>query len=422
MTDTITTETGFTSWTWRLTSAEVEATIDKIVKINKRAASKGLTGRLDIHTERVEVEEVVGGVEFPDGTVQGGIKVTKIMWDTRVEGEAPSYNGWNFVATLDWDANAGLITRTVPGFEGQIDREALREGWCDHCQTIRNRNQTMLVEHAETGERKQVGSSCIKDFLGHSANPVKFFDDADDISDMMGGFFGGRRDPEFTPESVLAVAWAVVQEFGFVRSGDWSDVPTKGRVMDILYPPAMGVARAEALKLAERLQPHIAAAAGQAQLIREFILSDAFSGTSEYVTNLKAVVAGELVSLRNFGLICSAPQAWAKAVEKDLRRQAAKAELVNEHFGTKGDKVTLKVNIKSIRYSHGDWGTSTVYTLVTDDNHLVTWFSTSGALGDELVNDTFTLTATIKGHETWQDTKKTQITRAKVLSRVPAAA
>lgn len=412
---------------YRLTRDEYEATAEKIAKLNERAEKKNLPGRLGLVTERVEVTEVVGGVEMPDGTVVGGIETTKVMWDTQIVGNAPQHGGWQFIAVLDWDVAAGLITRTAPSFEGKIDRAALRANWCDYCKTDRQRNETYLLRNPETGETRQVGSSCIKDFLGQAVTP-RFFSDADEIAKDLGSYgSGATRDYDYTPESVLAVAWAVIQEFGFVRSGEfWNgEIPTKGHVRTILYPPNKGQAHEDALQLIRRLEPHIAKATGQAKLIREFVLSENFNGDSEYVANLKAICGAERVGTRHLGLLASAPQAWARSVERDLRRQAEQAHIVNEFFGEVKERVELTVHIKSIRFHHTNFTysgeTTTVYTLVTDDGHLVQWYSSNGALGDEVNNHTYKIKATIKKHEEYKDTKYTHITRAKVLDEIKPA-
>lgn len=391
---------------YQLTAAELDATKAKVAKLNERAEAKGLTGRLEVVADKVEDTE----------TLPNGLEVTRVYWDTVITGEAPSYGGWKFIAVLDWDDAAGLITRTVPGFAGVIDRDALRANWCDHCNTTRNRVETYLVE-GQDGERRQVGSTCIRDFLGQAVRPVWIFNEADSLREEFLSL-GGVRDYDYTPESVVKVAWAVIQEYGFVPSS-W-DGSTKGRVLTVLYPPSKGQAARDAHELIKRLQPHVDAATGQARLIIDFIKSDAFGGASEYVTNLKAIVSGERVGSRHFGLLVSAPQAWAREVERDLRRQAAKAELVNAHFGQPGDKVELTVRVKSISYSHHNYGTSTVYKLVTDTGHLVTWFASSSSLGDEVTNETFKIKATVKKHDEYQDVKSTVITRAKVTATIPA--
>jgi len=82
-----------------------------------------------------------------------------------VEGSAPKFAGWSFLATLAHTPD-GNVVRSVPGFE--VDAK-VREGLpcCDHCKTARNRRDTYVVRH-EDGRIMQVGSTCMKDFLGHA--------------------------------------------------------------------------------------------------------------------------------------------------------------------------------------------------------------------------------------------------------------
>lgn len=396
--------------TYYLSTAELSLTREKLAKLNARAAKRGLAGQVSLEATERRTTEVN----------EAGFQVTKIFFEVAITGEAPKYNGWSFIATLDWDKSAGLITRTVPGYEGRIDRSALVAGKCDHCQTTRYRKLTYLLRN-EQGETRQVGSTCIKDFLGLTVRPVFIYED--DVRETCSlGSAGPAWEYEVSPETALAIAWAAVQTYGFIRSGDYYEVSTRDRIAQVLYPAPFGQAHADDMKVGATLRPIAAQATAQARLIKDFILSDAFTGDSEYVVNLKAVLAGERVSRRNFGLLASAPQAWAREVEKDLRRKAERAEIHNAVIGSVGEKIEITGNVKSIRYIHGNYGTTTLYTLVTTEGNLVKWFASNDTLGDEVTNDTFTLKATVKKHEEYRGQWSTVITRAKVLSKVPAAA
>lgn len=87
------------------------------------------------------------------------------VFSVTVEGSAPKFAGWSFLATLAHTPD-GNVVRSVPGFE--VDAK-VREGLpcCDHCKTARNRRDTYVVRH-EDGRIMQVGSTCMKDFLGHA--------------------------------------------------------------------------------------------------------------------------------------------------------------------------------------------------------------------------------------------------------------
>lgn len=382
----------------RLTQDELDATRTKINKINVRAQKRGFTGRFDVEATRIEV------------TTKNdlGFEVTEELFETSITGDAPSYDGWTFAATLTWDEAAGLVTRCAPGVT-EINRAGLREGWCDHCKTDRMRVNTFLVISDETGQQCQVGSTCIKDFLGWNAMPV-FLDCASVEEEVESALGGGGWERRWTTETVLAVAWAAVQAYGFVRASDYSGKPTKSVVFAALDPHTDADRQ-----LARALMPHVPEAADQAKIIRDWILSDAFGGGGEYVINMKAVVGADTVGSRNVGLIASAPQAWARGMERDLIRRAQAEQLTNEYLADPGAKIETTVTVKSIRYLDNAYGTTTVYTLVTDTGHVLTWYASRSALGDKTTDDTHKIKATVKKHEEYQGTKRTVITRAKII-------
>lgn len=117
----------------------------------------------------------------------------------------------------------------------------------------------------------------------------------------------------------------------------------------------------------------------------------------------------------------SAPQTWARSVERDLRRKAEAAEGNNTWAGAVKDKIEITATVKAIRYQHGDYGTTTVYTLNGDDGRAYTWYSSAGSLGHEVTGQPIKLKGTIKKLEDYQGAKTTSLARCKVIDPGPAA-
>jgi hypothetical protein len=401
-------------WTWRLSFAQVEATREKFDKLNARAAKKGLSGTWEL----VKVERVVETEDHP----VTGLPVEKVWYDVQVGGTPIAFDGWQFIATLDWDEYAGLIVRAVPGAVA-VEREALREGWCDHCKTTRTRRKTYVVRDMNNGQQLQVGRSCIKDFTGWQGNVAWL--EKNNTSEA--GFFGEVGRIDYSPATVLATAWAVIKENGFVPASQSWETTTKELVSMALYP---NMKSADERKFAESLRPLAKEAAGRAEEIRTFILSDDFGGDSDYVLNLKAATAGERVSPRNFGLLVSAPQAYARHQERTLIREAkAKLGEGSEWVGHPADKakkikasrLDLEVTVAGVYYSHGDYGTTTIYTLVGADGNLFKWFASDDKLGDT-EGARFVIKGSVKAHQEWKGTKETHLTRCVVLEELEPVA
>lgn len=379
-----------------LTAEELALTQAKVAKINDRAASRGWTGRLAVETEATEVTE----------ENEAGIEITKVIYRTRITGEAPRYDGWTFLAVLDWHSAGGeLITRCAPGV-GVIDRSNLRPGECDQCGTTRDRKDIYLVRHQD-GTTFQVGSTCLKDFMGWTAVPSWI--SQDDTDDMFESAPGGGRWVDYDVKTVLAVAWALIKRDGFHPAS--FDNPTKYDVLRVLEPGKSERDR----QFAREARPLVASAQAQADQIRAYILSDDFQGDSEYVVNLKVSCRASHVTARAFGLVVSAPQAWARAVERDLTRRAQAEQVCNEWIGQEKDRIELAVVVKSIRPIESYYGVTYLYTMADEAGHVIKWFSSSQALGDDVTGEQVTLKATIKELSEYQGTKQTVITRAKVL-------
>lgn len=384
--------------TWNLSPEEYAATKERIDKINAKAEKKGFTGRLELtYTETIrEYENALGE------------KVREVIYETTITGEAPSYNGWVFLASLDF-TESGVIVNTAPGVE-RVDRTDLSAGKCDHCKINRDRRKAFLVSNGTT--QLQVGSTCLKDFLGWDGRPVFIYED--DIASEIDGFIGGGSWPQtFFTDDVLAAAWAAIKVDGYVRAGDWQRTPTKSTVMDILSPPR-NFKRAQEIR--ERYGSKVDENRTVAASTRAFILSDEFAGDNEYVQNMKVALSGETVSPKHFGLVVSAPQTWARHQERTLIKEREKTNYTDEFLGSEKERLRgLKVQVKAIRWIESDWGSTCLYTMVTATGHLVKWFASDPKLGENVTDEWFTLDGSVKKHEVWQGQKSTVITRCRLV-------
>jgi hypothetical protein len=400
---------------WKLSHAEFAATQEKIAKINDRAAKRGLTGRYELV-----------GVETTEEQVNSftGLTDTWTYIATTLTGERPKYDNTAFLARVEWNEGQPIV-QAAPGVEG-VDRSVLVDGHCSHCNKIRSRKFTYVVER--DGVQAQIGGTCIKDYLGWSANPVRLW--ADDPSDEFEGSFGGRAfgpSGSWTPLTILQTAWATIRCYGFVPvsgGGFGGGLPTSNLVKFALgywdLPQHRvergGCYHCELVAKLEKIGAFVEDAAAEAQRVLDFVLSDDFGGASEYVQNLKTLAAASSVEGKFIGLLASAPQAYAKHQEKTLVRKA-REERPSDHVGAVKERLTLTVTIEAIRYierynqfNHQDEVT-VLYTLRDPETgNVFKWFASREALGEEK-GRTVTVKGTVKAHETYNNLKSTVLTR-----------
>lgn len=396
----------FISWEFQLNSYELEMTREKIEKINARCAKRGIPGGLNVEYREVIEKE----------TNSLGVEIEKIYYATRITGIAPVLPDWEFMATLDYDHNAGLIVRAYPGMPA-INRDNLRPEWCDHCQTSRYRKNTYVMRNKVTGDEIQVGSSCIKDFTGWTALPYSAESMRKDVEEFSGGFGGAPRD--VTVIAALAISWACVTEYGFVRSNEPG--ATKGLVMDVIDPPKPSKHNAEYLEDLRRISKHSEEMYARAEELRAWILDDEkfpLSTRSDYAANMKAIAGAERVSFRNLGILASAPQAWAKWLEKSFIKEKESGP-VSEWFGEIGERWELSLTLGAVRYIESQYGCSTLHTFSDAHGNVFKWFASNADLaGDENegIGRTFRIATGIKAHSEFKGKRETGMTRAKVIA------
>lgn len=384
---------------WELTPAEYELTRDKIRKINDRAVRRGFTGRLEVVAEPFE-RTLKSPIDFP---------ATELMYRVSVTGEPPSYGGWTLLAALDWSA-AGLIVRTAPGVES-IDRSGLAQGKCDHCGMNRRRKHAYVVSD---GTRElQVGSTCLKDFLGWSAMPAMLWEE--DLDKPLSGCWGGGE-RSYSTATVLAAAWAVVTTYGFVRAHEVG--ATRDKVATFLSP---GTSRADK-EFVESLRPVVAQAVEMGRTVRKWVLSPEFTGDSEYVRNLKTMCGADAMEWRHLGTLVSAPQAMAKAQDTTLIKQRERTVTVDEWLGQPKQRLNFRAKVGAVRFIPSRWGGSqTVYTLVTDDGYTLKWWASDSSLGEEPSDEYHDLRATVTKHSTFRGRKETTVNRCVVVDAAAIA-
>lgn len=376
--------------TWTLSPAEFAATGERIAKINARAAKRGFTGRFDLTGEP--------GTVTHNGAEMAVVKAT-------LTGEAPAYAGWQFLAAVD-TVGEGFVLRTAPGQDASdIDRDALEAGRCEHCKAARARKYTYLVRNVETGEARQVGSTCVKDFTGWQGRFV-FLSDEDVAADLEGGFGGGGWAPEFTPASVVAVAWAVTRESGYVKAGDWDREPTRAVVASYL----VGTDR-EAAKLRESLT--VDWAKGE-EIVKA--VSEGMTGDSDYAQNMRVVLAANFIGSRQWGLAASAVVAYARMAEDAAKAKAAPAK-VTEYLGAEGQKITATGTVTMAKVIQGYYGSS-VLVVVQTETGIAKMFTTAAWAWDVAPGQQVEVSGTVKAREEFRGERQTVLTRPKAKALV----
>lgn len=389
-------------------SANLGELESKIAEINKRATKLGVTPiSLDIlgtETKTVMVNAYTG------------VKRTYQMTRIAIDGAAVKLpGGWQFIAAIQ-PTDAGNLIRTVPGEEIDPSWRTVDGSFCDHCKLKRSRAETFLVRD-ESGTVRQIGRSCLRDFLGH-VDPEHLASMASLIANLSGSLDYEdeyERQPRgaarFSTREFVATTSALVRCLGWISrassqnghgqaTADWARAILAGYL-----------SKDEKSKLESN---------GFAILPEDESLADSaiawgreLTGSNDYQWNLRVSLSDEWLPRKSEGIAASVVTAYQKHLGYETeKRVKADSEASSAFLGKVGERITTEAVITSVRPIESDWGTSTLVMFNAQGN-ILKWFY-SGFLSADEIGETVKVTGTVKAHETYKGVNQTALTRCKL--------
>ena len=353
------------------------------------------------------------GEEFAEHEDEDGNKCTVKYIVVNVEGKA-IINNWKFIASVQHTEKGNLIKKCcdveVP------KRYYASEPVCEHCNNKRNRKDTYIVQNIETGEFKQVGKSCLKDFTcGMSAEGIahyiSLFDELIKGECIESGFRPTRYIE--TIEAMYYIA-ETIKHFGYVKSDD--DRPTKQRAREY-YEVEHGMIGGSFAKLAKEFKDEMNSVSFNAnsdyskELVNN-VLTWIYSRTEDnnYFHNLKTVCSLKYITFDNFGLIASVFPVYDRNLEREKQKlEEQEADRKSEYVGNVGDRITVQIeDFKIITTWETDYGLTKIFKIVDVNGNVYTW-KTSGGISD----DAKEIVGTVKSHNEYRGIKQTELTRVR---------
>lgn len=378
-----------------------ESNMDKLTKrlvtIGNKCNKFGCTFSFEIIGEHYEKQ-------FDDAHVYtGDIKYI----DVEVSGKA-IINNWVFVATLE-HTDKGNIVRAYDGQE--VPQWAYTvEAKCDHCNTKHKRKDTYIIRNTVSGEFKQVGRSCLKDFTnGLSAEMVAAYLSYLDTIEKSSVEFTHSK-PYYDVKEYLLYVAETVKHFGYLSKANagCNATPTSSRAFGYMVRP-----NAEEYKEMESVRFKAHTEDNETIVVTALQWLDTQEDAFGYIHNLKIACYREYCEYRDLGIIASLIPAHFKAMEKEaarLAREAAKASKPNSNWvGEIGQRIEIAANCKCVASWYSDFGPGYLYKFTTDDGNIFTW-KTGKAIDDGKV----TIKGTIKAHTEFNTEKQTELTRCKI--------
>jgi len=377
-----------------------------VAKLNKKAVKLGCPPVTLEFSEVREIEKTEESGEHHT-SFNPGQKYIAYVLDATLNYEIPIINGWELICRYD-DLEGAVFISKVPEKEIPLEYIEKTEIACQHCGIVRFRTHSMLMHHIETGEYKEVGSSCVKDFFGHDPKGFMLFATYD-----FNSLFNGEEGEDYEYNgvgyrrycdsliSVLAMTAACIQNFGWVSRKAAEEKLICATAESVLF--WLNPKNNDKRDRPEVTEDHQALAAATIEYFKGMLPNN------DYLMNCHKLAEIGMVPSRMIGVACSMVEVYRKEV---LRIENKKIDFKESNWvGTVGQKL-VDIVVKCIYNTsiESQWGASQLYILVDDNgNRFNTFYSGRGwsmKQGDKGI-----MKGTVKAHDTYKGDKVTKMAR-----------
>lgn len=370
----------------------VDFLVGELEKLNRKAK------RLGLPLLQHFVEPSVRYAELEPGKVQSFVEV-------EIFGEIPRIDGWQLVARVEHNNDPAYPENVVVAAPGQTVPNYYRTASsdCNHCNHRRYRSNTYVLVNPE-GELKQVGSSCLVDYIGKmTAKSLLYWYSFEKlIGDCIAKENGMRTRWSYDAREVIAMSLGCIDKFGWASRAMAEEQYVTSTASDVAIQMNQ-IARGN---LSEKEKVYSAPWYEQAEAIMAWGAS-VDDTDNEYLHKVKTICSCKVVPESLFNLAVSIPQAWRKAMDLIEKKAARKP---SEHIGEVGKKLKVTATCTGIWSFSSQWGVTEIIKFKTVEGDTVVWKTGSADVEE---GKTYEIEGKVKEHGVFRDEKQTVITRAK---------
>jgi hypothetical protein len=377
---------------------------DQIAKLNRRAIKLNLEQiTVTFGKAYLDCRELI--IQDPNDLDALPQYVKKEVLSLPVEITGPldvSFDGWQFIATLQHLPTGENIIRSIANSDIPKEYRSAKSN-CQHCNCNRYRKDTYLVRHT-TGAVMQVGSTCIKSFLGGNS-PDDILNRANFIAELLtfvsgcNGSFDGSGEPQYHINTFLAHTNSCIRDYGWLSK---SKASIEGGTPTSIYVASSLESPRSYSKISDVDNTVAKTVAYWAEN-----LSDDSCDKSDYLYNIRAIARSGMVERRTFGFAASMIAAYNKALsDMDQTKNS-------NHIGTIKSRITLNLTLKRQFSYSGSYGTSTKFIFADDNGNVLTWSTSSSKNLED--GKTYCIKGTIKKHGEYKGTKQTELSRCEII-------
>lgn len=342
-----------------------------------------------------------GNEELSYVILQSFERYGKFWLEIEVSGCSPKIGNYELVSVISKLDDGSNMIYNVPGNSTpEIFRST--EFYCDHCKVNRYRKDVVIVKN-ELGEYKQLGKTCLKDYLGISLENLvrRFTYIFEAIQSLNNDENLPREELCVNTRFYLNKVATCIRVLGFVstkQSNEENIVSTKSNAWELCFP------RYSTDKFIRDY--NLYTSKDDKELVEKALSwLNTNTDNSDFIYNLKNIVRQDYSSYRNIGFL-------AALIPCYIRATAPKVSESN-FIGNIGEKIDLSATCVKITPIESYYGIKKLHNFIDEAGNLITWFCT-GRSNFEL-NQKYHIKFTVKNHEVFRDKKQTLVTRVKIV-------
>lgn len=364
-------------------------------------------------------------IDNPDYEPGSGLpkKVTIKKIIVNVDGTA-IVNDWEFVANVE-HTESGNVFRKSPDIDYEIPQRYYDSyPVCEHCKTNRVRKMTYIVKNKKTNEFKQVGNSCLCDFIkGRSAEEMAQYISLYNtlISGEYSEPLGSGFQRYYETKELLSYMAETVRLLGYVKrkddDGNWNTNSTANMVErfykadhNLFVSFERGVEE-ETLMIMEKIGFNHENEEAKKMVTDVLEWINTTKDNSDFIHNLKVVTKLEYNSWDKVGILCAIFPSYKRAMEwKSQKEKQQKADKESGYVGEIGQRISIE-NVQTIIVSsyETDFGYVYIHKFTDENGNIYIWKSSSGSHAEATK-----VKGTVKEHSEFKGVKQTILTRCKV--------
>lgn len=383
----------------------------KIARIRRKAER----AKVDFSYKRLE--PVQKETDLPGVTVE----CVPVMVECKIH-----YENWIVIAVLDHH-EVGNVIHLVEGEWKPSAELALpsrfrtAKSFCEHCNTMRSRNKTVVIYNTQTKQFKQVGTTCLREYTGGiDAEAIAAFEELTKSPEEFLGV-SGRSKFFIETKDYLSAVVATMSLYGFASKKKAAEINEEARYNNNVKGVEATCTRAVHL-MTNNEKPnemsnkwHNIYKSKDTEAFVEDALEwiKSYNEPNDFMENLRVICSGSHIKVSDVGFAACLMDLYKRNLEYEkTRKQKEKDNEMYRYYGEVGEKVTLNGKLACVTSYSTQFGVMFIYKMIY--NSAIFVWKTSKYLGIDDSGAEVNLVGTIKEHSEFRGVKQNMLVRCKV--------